>query len=119
MLFRSKGVQKILREQGARYVMELGHGAITLLGDKRLRVRRAQAEVGEEGEGTGTSPAPLVPVAMPPASNVHPFLREREARPRLAPEVAARLGEILSELTELKTRLRVARGLRPNAKSAP
>src|SRR5882762_3657931 len=31
-----KGVQKILREQGPRYVMELGRGAVSLMGSSRV-----------------------------------------------------------------------------------
>src|SRR5882672_3823545 len=57
-----KGVQKILREQGQRYVMELGRGATTLIPPRAVR-----AEL---------NPRAAAPAAPP--TNVHPFPREPE-----------------------------------------
>src|SRR3977135_4751585 len=48
-----KGVQKILREQGPRYVMELGRGSTSLIASRRA----ANAEAtGREEEGNKPSP---------------------------------------------------------------
>ena len=88
-----KGVQKILREQGARYVMELGRGAVSLVG-AGVRADGAGAESGDE---------------TPPQSNVHPFPRDEAPRPVIAEEERARFSALLDELTQLKTRLKQAR----------
>jgi len=82
-----KGVQKILREQGPRYVMELGRGETTLI-------------------------APLRSVPSAPeriASNVHPFPREMEPPSSLRRDDRARFATLLDELLELKARLNTAR----------
>ena len=55
-----KGAQKILREQGPRYVMELGRGAASLIPARRERQREIEA-LAESDER---------------ASNVHLFRRE-------------------------------------------
>jgi DNA-binding transcriptional MerR regulator len=101
-----KGVQKILREQGPRYVMEIGRGDATLM-PPRAR--------GLSGENNIAEPAPK----HFPASNVHPFPREpepaslpgfdRSSRPRLDEADAARFSTLLDELLALKSRLASAR----------
>src|SRR6476659_9749702 len=71
-----KGVQKILSEQGPRYVMELGRDEQTLIAP------RAKAVDG--------------------ASNVHPFRRETTpAVDRIGDVERARFGLLLDELLEL------------------
>jgi DNA-binding transcriptional MerR regulator len=86
-----KGAQKILREQGPRYVMELGRGAATLLPARRGRDRGRDAELA------------LAPAR---ASNVHPFRREKGG---VAGTDRARFTALLDELLDLKSRLRAAR----------
>jgi DNA-binding transcriptional MerR regulator len=82
-----KGVQKILREQGTRAVIEMGRGERALLPQVR-------------------KPAAAVPQSEP-ASNVRNFPRETAARAPGAER--ARFERLLDELTELKGRLRGAR----------
>ena len=85
-----KGAQKILREQGPRYVMELGRGAATLLPARRGRDREvAFAETTEA------------------ASNIHPFRRDNGAG--VTDTERAHFTALLDELLDLKSRLRAAR----------
>ena len=74
-----KGVQKILRERGPRYVMELGRGA-------------ADFHVRE------------IPAATLP-SNIRQFPRESGDAPRLNETERARFATLLDELLLLKSRL--------------
>ena len=95
-----KGVQKILREQGPRYVMELGRGAVSLMGPSRVDVPEDRADSEEEAEMT--------------SSNVHPFRREAELEAfTVDEEERMRFSALLEELTELKERLRKARRVAP------
>ncbi len=85
-----KGAQKILREQGPRYVMELGRGAATLLPARRGRDRDMDfAETTER------------------ASNVHPFRRDSELA--VSDTERAHFSTLLDELLDLKSRLKAAR----------
>src|SRR5262245_8481609 len=86
-----KGAQKILREHGPRYVMELGRGAATLIPSRRERERVM--------EGAGA--------ARQQASNVHPF--RREASGGVAAPERAHFSALLDELLDLKSRLSAAR----------
>jgi DNA-binding transcriptional MerR regulator len=88
-----KGVQKILREQGPRYVMELGRGSTSLIGSRRAR-DDSTASSGEMRE------AP---------SNVHRFPRETEPQSGLRDSDRAHFTSLLDELLELKARLKSAR----------
>ena len=85
-----KGVQKILREQGARYVMELGRSAGGLLESPRAVSARAAETDFVAG------------------SNVHPFRREASARSAPGLE-QAHFTMLLDELLDLKTRLQSVR----------
>jgi DNA-binding transcriptional MerR regulator len=85
-----KGAQKILREQGPRYVMELGRGAATLLPARRERERSAEVEDIAERE-----------------SNVHQFRREPGVS--VTAEERAHFSTLLDELLDLKSRLKAAR----------
>jgi len=78
-----KGVQKILRERGARYVMELGRGAT----DFHIRA---------------------IP-ALAVESNVRQFPRESIEAPNLSKSERARFATLLDELMYLKSRLTSAR----------
>jgi DNA-binding transcriptional MerR regulator len=80
-----KGVQKILREQGPRYVMELGRTATGLLG----AVRAAAPADGKQS-----------------ASNIRQFPRD-EARGALPQR--ERFEHLLDELLDLKSKIRSAR----------
>ena len=82
-----KGVQKILREQGSRYVMELGRGEATLISPSRSNAR-AEERV---------------------ASNVHPFRRESTDILSSTDDDRTRFVTLLDELLDLKARLRAAR----------
>ena len=86
-----KGAQKILREQGPRYVMELGRGAMTLIANRRERERDIEA-IADTTER---------------ASNVHPFRREAEIA--VTDTERAHFSALLDELIDLKSRLRAAR----------
>ena len=79
-----KGVQKLLREQGVRYVAEFGRKEISLM-------REA---------------APV----MEPGSNVHPFPRTNAAPTAdVTPAQRERLEALLVELQDLKARLQAAK----------
>lgn len=80
-----KGVQKILREQGPRYVGELGRGETDFMTPLRRVVAISSADA---------------------ASNVHPF--PSRAEDMLTPEQLARLHELLGELQDMKSRLMAA-----------
>jgi DNA-binding transcriptional MerR regulator len=87
-----KGVQKILKEQGVRYVMELGRGQASF-----IAVRAAPAGAASEGE-------------LP--TNVHPFPRQPEYAEHDAdvpPADRACFVALLDELLDLKLRLAAAR----------
>ncbi|HEX3485075.1 MAG TPA: MerR family transcriptional regulator [Micropepsaceae bacterium] len=86
-----KGVQKILREQGPRYVMELGRGTASLIASPRA----AHVEAEE--------------TASVKASNVHRFPAEIDAESRLNNAGRARMTALLGELLEMRTRLGAAR----------
>jgi len=89
-----KGVQKILREQGQRYVMELGRGGTTLI------ARRTGSEPREEESETDIEVE---------ASNIHQFSRERDIDTPIGQDERAHFSALLDELLELKARLRSAR----------
>jgi DNA-binding transcriptional MerR regulator len=86
-----KGAQKILREQGPRYVMELGRGAMSLVPSRRGRDR--DIEVIDE--------------AAERPSNVHPF--RRAAGEQVTDTERAHFTALLDELLDLKSRLHAAR----------
>lgn len=78
-----KGVQKLLREQGVRYVAEFGRNDISLMRDA----------------------APVVE----PGSNVHLFPRSAAAPIDVTPAQRERLETLLAELLELRARLQAAK----------
>jgi DNA-binding transcriptional MerR regulator len=86
-----KGAQKILREQGPRYVMELGRGAMSLVPSRRGRDRDIEA-IDEPAERP---------------SNVHPF--RRAAGEQVTDTERAHFTALLDELLDLKSRLHAAR----------
>src|SRR5258706_10446780 len=88
-----KGVQKILREQGPRYVMELGRGSTSLIASRRA----------------GDDSAAALGEAQDKPSNVHRFPRDAEARSGLRESTRAHFTTLLDELLELKARLKAAR----------
>ena len=88
-----KGVQKILREQGPRYVMELGRGSTSLIASRRAG--KDEAAVRE------TSPDK--------PSNVHQFPRDIGSDGGLRESDRAHFTTLLDELLELKARLKSAR----------
>jgi len=83
-----KGVQKILREQGPRTVIEMGRGERGLLPPRRKPV---------------LAPEPVLP------SNIHSFPRESAPRSGAPTGERAHFERLLDELMELKGRLRGAR----------
>src|SRR5258706_2339431 len=83
--FTIKGVQKILREQGPRTVMELGRGAASLIASPRAS--SASAAMDEERP-----------------SNVHPFPRDIEPHSGLRESDRVRFSTLLDELLDLKAR---------------
>ncbi len=88
-----KGVQKILREQGPRYVMELGRGSTSLLGS-----RRAGSDAAAARDGLRDKP-----------SNVHRFPREAEPPSGLRETDRIHFSALLDDLLALKARLKSAR----------
>jgi DNA-binding transcriptional MerR regulator len=88
-----KGVQKILREQGPRYVMELGRGSTSLIASRRA----ANDEAAARKE------------LRDPPSNVHQFPRDIEPGVGLRESDRAHFTTLLDELLELKARLKSAR----------
>ena len=89
-----KGVQKILREQGPRYVMELGRGSTSLIASRRA----AEREEAQDAPSPWDKP-----------SNVHQFPRDIESQPGLRETDRAHFTTLLDELLELKARLKSAR----------
>jgi DNA-binding transcriptional MerR regulator len=90
-----KGVQKILREQGPRYVIEFGRGMTSLISSPRI-----SRIAGQERAAERRDEAP---------SNVHPFTRDAEPGVGLSKSDRARFSTLLDELLELKARLKAAR----------
>jgi DNA-binding transcriptional MerR regulator len=88
-----RGVQKVLREQGPRYVMELGRGSTSLIAS-----RRAGEEFAAAREEARDAP-----------SNVHQFPRDIEPGVGLRETDRAHFTTLLDELLELKSRLKSAR----------
>src|SRR5262249_31239485 len=88
-----KGVQKILREQGARYVMEIGRGDASLM----------PAPSRGSSRDSGAAERAIAP------SNVHPFPREPVPSGNLEEADTARFSALLDELLDLKARLAAAR----------
>ena len=88
-----KGVQKILREQGPRYVMELGRGSTSLIASRRA--------------GEDLAAARQEPRAQ--RSNVHQFPRDTESQSSLRETHRAHFTTLLDDLLELKARLKSAR----------
>jgi len=84
-----KGAQKILREQGPRYVMELGRGAMSLVPSRREREIEPVADTAER------------------PSNVHQF--RRHSGEDVSENERAHFTTLLDELLDLKSRLRAAR----------
>jgi DNA-binding transcriptional MerR regulator len=84
-----KGAQKILREQGPRYVMELGRGAMSLVPSRREREIEPVADRAER------------------PSNVHQF--RRQTGEDVSDTERAHFTTLLDELLDLKSRLRAAR----------
>ena len=79
-----RGVQKIIREQGARYVADMGRAGLRLV--------------------------PLEPKPDPaPLSPAHEFAARNPGGPRLSGDARVRAEELLAELLDLKTRLFEAR----------
>src|SRR6267154_1819018 len=81
-----KGVQKILREQGPRYVMELGRGSTSLIVSRRAA--NDEAAVREE--------------ARDKPSNVHRFPRDSGSDGGLRESDRAHFTTLLDELLDLK-----------------
>ena len=94
--FTIKGVQKILRERGPRYVMELGRGAPGPIASAR-GVAMDIADGGPDDE------------AAQEASNIHRFPREVRSAPSLDEGDRERFAGLLDELLELRARLKTKR----------
>jgi DNA-binding transcriptional MerR regulator len=94
-----KGVQKVLREQGPRYVMELGRGSTSFIAS-----RRAGDEPATEREEARDKPSP-----RDAPSNVHQFPRDTESQSGLRETNRAHFTTLLDELLALKARLKAAR----------
>jgi len=80
-----KGVQKVLKDRGIRYVAELGRGGASLTGPLRI---------------VASEPEEPAPASVTHIANHHITGSER-----------ARFASLLDELQELKGRLRTARGV--------
>jgi len=94
-----KGVQKILREQGPRYVMELGRGSTSL-----IALRHAAND-----EAAAREEARDAPSRRDAPSNVHRFPRDTGSDGGLRESDRAHFTTLLDELLDLKARLRSAR----------
>ena len=103
-----KGVQKILREQGAEVVKQLGRGEVPAslpapTGESvpdGPPVRATRAKSGRERRG-GTVPSAAVPLAAAPAAT-----SLRAGPPALAPEHVRAIRAALAALEECRQRLR-------------
>ena len=94
-----KGVQKILREQGPRYVMELGRGSTSFIASRRAN-DDAAAVRGD---------VPDTPSPRDERSNVHQFPRDTGSEGGLRESDRAHFTTLLDELLDLKARLKSAR----------
>ncbi len=95
-----KGVQKLLREQGIRYVAEIGRGEASLYGSvERFAARYATDDVIDNTANDRADSA------LATLTRVH-----ADAEETLNAERRAHLQSLLDELQELKTRLIAARG---------
>jgi DNA-binding transcriptional MerR regulator len=96
-----KGVQKILRDQGVRYVAEIGRGKASLLGGNTAAKKSAKRVSFEVVQGdrpdNGALPAALLPTPLEAVIAGHVSTS--------CPETRARLEIRLAELLELKQRL--------------
>ena len=88
-----KGVQKVLKDRGIRYVAELGRGGASLTGPLTPPLR-----VVAEREPEPEQPQPTPTLTVVPHADHHITGSER-----------ARFASLLDELQQLKTRLRTAR----------
>lgn len=104
-----KGVQKVLRQHGARYVTELGRGAAS-----HIENLAKPYETPEEIAREIPSNVRLFPGARakknPKPTPMEDFWRDQEpAEPELSEETRAYFSDLLDELLELRARLRAAR----------
>jgi DNA-binding transcriptional MerR regulator len=86
-----KGVQKILRERGPRYVMEVGRGSMSLIASFGAADDSRAGRSGQE------------------PSNVRPFPRDIGPATDSRQTERARFAALLDELVALKARLKAAR----------
>jgi DNA-binding transcriptional MerR regulator len=95
--FTIKGVQKLLREQGVRYVGELGRGEATLIGGSRTEAD--ETDRADEPRHARAALAALERAHAAPESN----------GAQLDEAARERLELLLAELLQLKGRLRATR----------
>lgn len=100
--FTIKGVQKLLREQGVRYVATLGHKQSSLINELSHDGRLSTAEQGGD-EAYQHARAVIAAVAAAHPDAVH--AGDTLELPQLSEASRARLGEILAELEKLRERL--------------
>ncbi len=107
--FTIKGVQRVFREQGLRYVIETGRMAARLdlsdVDDRPLPVSRSHS-----GTATGhvANPDPDDDVETSEAADE--IVQEGESSEDLSPRQRAALSSILDELEDLQSQLNGARG---------
>src|ERR1700675_1447846 len=92
-----RGVQKVLREQGPRYVMELGRGSTSLIASRRAKDDEAAAR-----EEALDAPSPRdAPSSRDAPSNVHQFPRDTGSETGLRESDRVHFTTLLDELLEL------------------
>lgn len=94
-----KGVQKILREQGVRAVVEIGRKG------PEVRARHAPPAAAENPDGPRFARAAIARVQEAHAD----ILPGIEAKPNLSREARAKLEQLYEELAQMRQRLHVAR----------
>jgi DNA-binding transcriptional MerR regulator len=111
--FTVKGVQKILRDRGARYVIEIGRSVIP---EGMVLVRDDSIDMDDFTDDVDAlDTTNVVPIARPVAAPVSELVRttqaafEEEREAAMAEEERERLEILLAELVQLKVRLRAVR----------
>ena len=114
--FTVKGVQKILRDRGARYVIEIGRSAVPTVMFVPESALNADDFIDDEEDLPHTNVVPLSArsqAVIPEPVRTEPVAEYSDVQgtPTLAEDKRERLEILLAELVQMKMRLRTARAV--------